>query len=108
MPVSLFIVIILAIGFDFLNGVSDSSNIVATMITTRAIPPRVALVMTAIAEFSGPFIFGVAVATTIGDEIISSQYLIKFPFRVKIFLLSYLCSSLLKICAICGIICVKN
>jgi len=75
MPVSLFIIIILAIGFDFLNGISDSSNIVATMITTRAIPPRAALVMTAVAEFSGPFIFGVAVATTIGDEIVASQYI---------------------------------
>ncbi len=75
MPVSLFIIIILAIGFDFLNGVHDSSNIVATMITSRAISPRIALAMTAIAEFSGPFIFGVAVATTIGDEIVSAEFL---------------------------------
>ena len=75
MPVSLFILIILAIGFDFLNGVHDSSNIVATMITSRAISPRIALAMTAVAEFSGPFIFGVAVATTIGDEIVSAEFL---------------------------------
>lgn len=75
MPISLIIIIILAIAFDFLNGVHDSSNIVATMITSRAISPRIALVMTAIAEFSGPFIFGVAVATTIGDEIVASEFL---------------------------------
>lgn len=75
MPTSLIILIALAIIFDFLNGVHDSSNIVATMISSRAIRPRLALAMTAVAEFSGPFIFGVAVANTIGDEIVDSQFL---------------------------------
>jgi PiT family inorganic phosphate transporter len=75
MPVLLVILIVLAIVFDFLNGVHDSSNIVATMISSRAIRPRVALAMTAVAEFSGPFIFGVAVANTIGNEIVSSEHL---------------------------------
>lgn len=71
----LIILIILALAFDFLNGVHDSSNIVATMISSRAIQPRIALIMTAVAEFSGPFIFGVAVANTIGHEIVESQFL---------------------------------
>jgi PiT family inorganic phosphate transporter len=53
-----------------LNGVHDSSNVVATMISSRALSPRVALGMTALANFIGPFIFGVAVATTIGEEIV--------------------------------------
>jgi len=70
MSTSLIILIALAIVFDFLNGVHDSSNIVATMISSRAIQPRVALAMTAVAEFSGPFIFGVAVDNTIGSEIV--------------------------------------
>ncbi len=70
MDIQLIIVIILALGFDLLNGIHDSSNIVATMISSRAIPPRAALAMTAVAEFIGPFIFGVAVAKTIGDEIV--------------------------------------
>jgi PiT family inorganic phosphate transporter len=68
----MIILIILALGFDFLNGIHDSSNIVATMISSRALSPRWALTLTAIAEFSGPFIFGVAVAKTIGDEIVRS------------------------------------
>jgi inorganic phosphate transporter, PiT family len=63
----LVLVIILALIFDFLNGVHDSSNVVATMISSRALPPRIALGMTALAEFIGPFIFGVAVAETIGS-----------------------------------------
>jgi len=66
-------VIILALAFDFLNGIHDSCNIVATMISSRAYSPRVALTMTAIAEFCGPFIFGVAVANTIGHEVVSAE-----------------------------------
>ena len=75
MPPLLIVLIILAIAFDFLNGVHDSSNIVATMISSRAIKPRAALTITAIAEFCGPFIFGVAVANTIGNEIVASENL---------------------------------
>jgi len=69
MASDLVIAIGLALLFDFLNGVHDSSNIVATMISSRAFRPGTALGMTAIAEFLGPFLFGVAVATTIGEEV---------------------------------------
>jgi inorganic phosphate transporter, PiT family len=63
-------IIVLALVYDFLNGVHDSSNVVATMISSRALSPRAALTMTAVAEFSGPLIFGVAVANTIGHEVV--------------------------------------
>jgi PiT family inorganic phosphate transporter len=43
---------------------------VATMISSRALSPQRALGMTAVAEFTGPFLFGVAVATTVGSEIV--------------------------------------
>ncbi len=66
-------VVVLALAFDFLNGIHDSSNVVATMISSRSFSPRVALGVTAAAEFSGPFLFGVAVAKTIGDEIVSAE-----------------------------------
>ena len=69
MSIDLYIVIGLALLFDFLNGVHDSSNIVATMISSRAFRPGTALGLTALANFFGPFLFGVAVATTIGDEV---------------------------------------
>lgn len=69
----LITVIVLALAFDFLNGVHDSSNVVATMISSRALPPRTALTMTAFANFLGPFIFGVAVANTIGNEVVDSE-----------------------------------
>jgi PiT family inorganic phosphate transporter len=66
-------VVVLALFFDFLNGIHDSSNVVATMISSRALSPRVALAMTAVANFFGPFIFGVAVANTIGHEVVVAE-----------------------------------
>lgn len=70
MPQDLVALIALALLFDFLNGMHDSSNIVATMISSRAFHPGTALAVAALAEFVGPFLFGVAVATTIGDEFV--------------------------------------
>ncbi len=70
-PSTIFILIGLALIFDFLNGFHDSSNIVATMIASRALSGRQALGITAIAHFIGPFLFGVAVATTIGNEVLN-------------------------------------
>ena len=69
----LIAVIVLALCFDFLNGVHDSSNVVATMISSRAFSPRVALGTTAVANFIGPFVFGVAVANTIGHEVVDPK-----------------------------------
>jgi PiT family inorganic phosphate transporter len=70
MPPILIIFIATALAFDFLNGFHDSANIVATMISSRAIEPRRALLLSAIAHFTAPFLFGVAIATTLGQEVI--------------------------------------
>ncbi|MEY2820352.1 MAG: hypothetical protein RL275_3815, partial [Chloroflexota bacterium] len=72
-PISLALVIILALAFEFINGMRDSSNIVATMISSRAFHPQTALGMTAVAEFLGPLLFGVTVAKTIGSDIVASE-----------------------------------
>ena len=69
MSPAFIILLISALIFDFLNGFHDSSNIVATPIASRAVPPRLTLWTVAIAHFVGPFLFGVAVAETIGTEI---------------------------------------
>ncbi len=73
MSLLLALFIFIALVFDFLNGFHDSANVVATAIASRAIPPRWALSMAAISNFVGPFLFGVAVATTIGSEVISAE-----------------------------------
>ena len=69
----IIVIIVLALVFSFMNGVHDSRNVVSTMISSRAYSPRVALGVTALAEFCGPFIFGAAVAQTIGRGIIQSS-----------------------------------
>lgn len=75
LPYSVLLLIGLALTFDFLNGFHDSSNIVATMIASRALGGRQALTLVAIAEFIGPFVFGVAVATTLGNEVLTNEQL---------------------------------
>lgn len=72
MSPSIIVLIVLALFFSFMNGAHDSRNIVSTMISSRAYSPRVALGLTALAEFIGPFIFGSVVAQTIGRGIIES------------------------------------
>jgi PiT family inorganic phosphate transporter len=69
----LFIFIFTALTFDFLNGFHDSANVVATAIASQAMSPRKALIMTALANLVGPFLFGVAVATTIGNEVVKEE-----------------------------------
>jgi PiT family inorganic phosphate transporter len=70
MTATLVVLLISALIFDFLNGFHDSSNIVATVIASRAMTPRRVLWATAAAEFAGPFLFGVAVARTIGEGLV--------------------------------------
>lgn len=60
---------ILAFLFVFLNGLNDSANIVATVISSRALQPRTALLLTALGEFVGPFLFGVAVARSLSTDL---------------------------------------
>jgi PiT family inorganic phosphate transporter len=63
-------VVVLALFFAFTNGFHDAANVVATIIATGAMTPRMALGMAALGEFIGPFLFGTAVAQTIGKNII--------------------------------------
>ena len=65
--------VLTALLFDFLNGFNDSANTVATMISSRAMRPRQALLLSAVANLAGPFLFGVAIATTIGHEVVTEQ-----------------------------------
>lgn len=62
--------IIIALAFDFGNGLNDAANAIATVVATRVLSLRAAVLMAAIGNFSGVFFFGVAVATTIGKGLI--------------------------------------
>ena len=69
-PPSFVILFILAMAFAFLDGYSNSANVVATVISSRAMRPRQALTLAAGAEFIGPFLFGTAVARTIAADLV--------------------------------------
>lgn len=69
----LYILLALSLVFSFFNGFHDSSNIVATIISSRAMSPRMALLLTALSEMGGAIAFGLgsaAVAHVIGNGLV--------------------------------------
>ena len=67
----LVVAIVVALAFDFTNGFHDTANAVATTVSTRALSPRLAVVVAAIANLGGAFAT-TAVASTVGKGIIDS------------------------------------
>ena len=65
------VVVSLALFFAYSSGFHDGGNVVSTIIMTRAISPRKALLMAAACEFVAPFFLGSAVAKMIGENIIN-------------------------------------
>ena len=68
-----FIIIVLALIFDFLNGFHDAANSIATVVVTRVLRPFQAVLMAGVANFFGFIIFGVTIAKTIGTGIVDSS-----------------------------------
>ena len=73
--VLIFIVIALALIFDFVNGFHDTANAIATCVSTRAVPPAVAIIMSAVLNFAGAMI-STGVAKTIGGDIVQSASMV--------------------------------
>jgi len=69
--VLLVIVVAVALGFDFTNGFHDTANAVATSVSTRALSPRKAVLIAAVANLAGAFVT-TAVAKTVGKGIIDT------------------------------------
>jgi PiT family inorganic phosphate transporter len=63
-------IIVIALLFDFGNGMHDAANAIATVVSTRVLTPQKAVVLAAVMNFIAAFGFGVAVATTIGKGIV--------------------------------------
>jgi inorganic phosphate transporter, PiT family len=63
-----------ALLFDFVNGFHDSANAIATVVGTRTLKPLHAVFIASITNFIGPFIFGTAVAATVGKGIIRPEF----------------------------------
>ena len=67
------LVVIFALAFDFINGFHDTANAIATSVSTRALKPRVAVLMAAIMNFVGALTF-VGVAKAIASNIVVDPY----------------------------------
>ena len=65
------IIVVVALGFDYTNGFHDSANAIATSISTKALTPRVALAMAAVANVVGALV-STKVAATVGKGIIDT------------------------------------
>ena len=70
MTLGIILLILLALSFDFLNGFHDSANSIATIVSTRVLSPRIAIMWAAFFNFIAFAVFGLHVATTIGKGII--------------------------------------
>lgn len=70
MMFGIIFLIALALVFDFLNGFHDSANSIATIVSTRVLSPRIAIVWAAFFNFIAFLFFGLHVAATIGKGII--------------------------------------
>ena len=72
--------IVIALLFDFLNGMNDAANSIATIVATRVFSPTMAVCWAAFWNFAAIFIFGVSVAHTMGEGIVDpskiNEYLI--------------------------------
>lgn len=64
------VIIFIALVFDFLNGMNDAANSIATVVSTRVLSPKLAVAWAAFFNFVAAFGFGVAVARTIGKGIV--------------------------------------
>jgi PiT family inorganic phosphate transporter len=63
--------VILALAFDFLNGLHDAANAIATIVSTRVLRPVHAVIFAAACNFAAMFVFGLHVANTLGKGIVS-------------------------------------
>jgi PiT family inorganic phosphate transporter len=70
--VLLWVVVVVALAFDFTNGFHDTANAVATSVSTRALSPRAAVFVAAVANLAGAFVT-TAVAKTVGQGIIDTN-----------------------------------
>ncbi|MGA2857235.1 MAG: inorganic phosphate transporter [Candidatus Sulfotelmatobacter sp.] len=74
----LIITVLVALIFDFLNGFHDAANSIATVVSTRVLSPRLAVVWAAFFNFVAAFLLGTAVAKTIGSGMIRIDFVTQY------------------------------
>lgn len=76
------ITIVIALLFDFLNGMNDAGNSIATIVATRVLPPKLAVAWAAFFNFIAFLVFGVHVATTIGKGVVDPHIIKGDPYFI--------------------------
>jgi len=69
-PLEIWIIILIALAFDFINGFHDAANSIATVVSTRVLSPRAAVAWAAFFNFIAFLVFGAHVAKTIGKGVV--------------------------------------
>lgn len=72
--VLVIVIVVLALGFDFINGFHDTANAIATSVSTRALSPRAAIILASVMNLVGALMF-TGVAKTIGKDIVDTSKL---------------------------------
>ena len=72
---ALWFVIAIALGFDFVNGFHDAANSIATVVSTRVLSPRYAVIWAAAFNFIAFLVFGTKVASTIANDVVNQDVL---------------------------------
>jgi PiT family inorganic phosphate transporter len=72
---AIVIIVVVALGFDFVNGFHDAANSIATVVSTRVLSPRVAVLWAAFFNFVAFLIFGTHVASTIAKDVVIQNVL---------------------------------
>ena len=65
--------VLVALSFDFINGFHDAANSIATVVSTRVLSPRLAVIWAAFFNFVAAFLLGTAVAKTIGKGMVDLE-----------------------------------
>jgi inorganic phosphate transporter, PiT family len=81
----LIITILVALTFDFLNGFHDAANSIATVVSTRVLSPKLAVVWAAFFNFVAAFLLGTAVAKTIGGGMIRIETVTQYVVITGLF-----------------------
>ena len=107
MTLTILFLVVLALTFDFLNGFHDSANSIATVVSTRVLTPRRAVIWAAFFNFIAFLFFGLHVANTIGKGIIDIAivdnriiwaWILTIPCAAAISALAYSASRALRLC----------
>jgi PiT family inorganic phosphate transporter len=97
MSTIVIICIVTALLFDFLNGMNDSANSIATIVSTKVLSPLLAVAWAAFFNFAAAFVFGVHVANTVGKGIVDPEIVNEYFIMAALFssiVWVYICTKL--------------